>query len=63
MSDFFQILGVGVGAYVAYGLVTGEVYAKSGAFGRTYERGAHPWGYWGAIGSYTLLAAALLLVF
>jgi hypothetical protein len=63
MDGLFQLLGVAVGCYVAYGLATGEVYAKSGVFGRRFRRDHEGLGYWSAIGAYTLLCAALLFWF
>jgi hypothetical protein len=63
MDGLFQLLGVAVGGYVAYGLVTGEIYAKSGVFGRRLRRDEESFGYWSAIGAYTVLCAMLLFWF
>jgi hypothetical protein len=63
MDGLFQLLGIAVGCYVAYGLATGEVYAKSGLFGRNFRRDEQGLGYWSAIGAYTLLSVALLFWF
>ncbi len=59
----FKALGIGVVAYVAYGVATGAVYARSGASGRTFYRDQEPFKYWSAIGSYGVLALLLLFVF
>jgi hypothetical protein len=63
MNELFRVLGVLLGCYVAYGLATGAVYAKSGVFGRTFQRDADGLGYWSAIGAYALLSVALLFWF
>ena len=60
---FFKLLGVFVAAYVAYGLATGAVYARSGLWGRTFRRGEDAFGYWSAIVAYSILAAMLLVLF
>jgi hypothetical protein len=59
----FKMLGLAVGLYVGYGLLTREVYAKSGISGRIFRRDDDPRGYWSAIVAYSLLALALLFVF
>ena len=60
---WFQLLGVAVACYVAIGLATGEVVAKSGLFARRLRRDEDRFGYWSAIGVYALLSAALLFWF
>ena len=59
----FELLGVVVGAYVGYGLVTGEIYGKSGPWGRTYRRDEDTRGYWSTVIAYSLLTLALLFWF
>lgn len=59
----FDALGVLVGLYAAWGAYTGEVYAKSRAWGRTIRREDEPRYFWAVIGIYALLALALVLVF
>ena len=59
----FKMLGVLVAGYVIYGFVTGEIYARSGFWGRTFRRDEEPWKYWGAMISYSLLAIALIFFF
>ncbi len=63
MAGLFQLLGVVVGIYVAYALLTGRVYAKSGIWGRTFLRDGDAWSYWSACIAYALLSAGLLLYF
>lgn len=63
MDIVFKLLGVALGCYVARALARGSVYAKSGVWGRTFTRSDNAFGYWSAIGAYTLLAIALALVF
>jgi hypothetical protein len=59
----FKILGSLLAGYVAYCLYTGRTFAKSGAWGREFDRDAQPFRYWSAIAAYALLAAALMTVF
>jgi hypothetical protein len=59
----FKILGVLVAGYVTYGFVTGEIYGRYRAWGRTFRRDEDPWRYWGAMVSYSLLATALIFFF
>jgi len=63
MDQLFRLLGVLLGCYVAYGLATGAVYAKSRLFGRTFQRDEDGLGYESAIGTYSLLSVALLFWF
>jgi uncharacterized BrkB/YihY/UPF0761 family membrane protein len=63
MTGIFKILGVAVAGYIVYGFVTGEIYARSRAWGRTFRRDSEPWKYWGAMISYFLLAIALIFFF
>jgi hypothetical protein len=63
MTEIFRLLAVLVACYVAFGLVTGEVYAKSGVWGRSFRRDEGGLGYWSAIGAYALLALMLGFVF
>jgi hypothetical protein len=59
----FKFLGVAVAAYVAWGLVTGTVHAKRGAWGQTIRREDDARGYWSAIVAYLVLALMLFFVF
>lgn len=63
MDAGFRLLAVLLALYVVYGLATGEVHAKSGVWGRTFQRDESPLGYWGAIGSYAVLALMLAFLF
>ncbi|MGH8175888.1 MAG: hypothetical protein ACREV5_06460 [Steroidobacter sp.] len=59
----FKMLGVLLSIYVVHCLMTGAVLAKSGAWGRTYRRDENALGYWGAVGSYSVLVLALFFLF
>lgn len=59
----FEALGVIVGSYALYAAVTGEVYAKAGAWGRTVSRSESPEYFWVVIAIYAGLALALVTVF
>jgi hypothetical protein len=63
MSGIFQTLGLLVGGYTVYGLVTGEVYAKYRSGGRLFRRADDGRGYWSAIVAYAVLATMLIFVF
>ncbi len=63
MHGPFRILGVALACYVVLALLRGQVYARSGPWGRDFARDADALGYWSAIVCYCLLAAALLFVF
>lgn len=63
MDTLFRLLGALVVGYVAYGLRAREIYARSGAWGRTFRRDENAFGYWSAIASYGVLAVLLLFVF
>ena len=59
----FKALGAFIALYVICALTTGAVYARAGAWGRSYGRDTDPLGYWSAIGSYIVLVFALFFVF
>lgn len=59
----FKLLGVLVIAYTAYGAWRGEVFAKSGPWGKTIVREDSPRYFWAVIAIYGLLGLALLTVF
>lgn len=59
----FKLLGVLVIAYAAYGAWRGEVFAKSGPWGKTIVREESPRYFWVVIAIYGLLGLALLTVF
>lgn len=59
----FKMLGLLLGLYTLYAAATGEVYAKSGAWGRTVSRAESPEYFWVVIAIYAALALALAIVF
>jgi hypothetical protein len=60
VRETFRLLGVLLGLYVAYGVANGEVYARSGVWGRTFRRDEDSWSYWSTIVVYCGLTLALL---
>jgi hypothetical protein len=62
MGSVFKVLGAAITCYVAYGLLTGAIYARYRAWGRTFYREDDAAGYWSAIAAYAVLAALLLFV-
>lgn len=63
MNGLFKALGVLLAVYVVLAVLNGSVYAKSGVWGRTFNRVDQPLRYWSAIGVYALLSAALTFWF
>ena len=61
--SLFDFAGLLVGIYATYAAVTGEVYAKSGVWGRTVSRTADPVNFWMTVAIYAGLAVALAVVF
>lgn len=59
----FKLLGSLLAVYAFYALVQGEVYAKSGAWGRTVRKAESPGYFHTVLAIYFLLAAALIFVF
>jgi len=59
----FKLLGVAVLCYTAYAVARGEVYAKSGAWGRMVSRAESRDYFWLVIAVYAALGIALLTVF
>lgn len=59
----FTALGVLLCLYTLYGLIAGEIYVKSGVWGKQLSRADSPQAYWAAIVIYTALAIALMTVF
>jgi hypothetical protein len=59
----FKLLGVLVALYTAYAAFTGEVFAKSGPWGRTVSRQESPRYFWIVIVIYAGLSVALVTVF
>ena len=59
----FKALGFILAIYTVYAAFTGEVYAKSGASGRTVSKEESPTYFWVVIGIYAALSVALVTVF
>jgi hypothetical protein len=59
----FKLLGVLVAAYTIRAVVRGEVYAKSGVWGRIVCRSASPEYFWIVITIYAALSLALFALF
>jgi hypothetical protein len=59
----FRVLGAALACYVVHALLRGHVFARSGVWGRDFDRDGDRWGYWSALVAYALLSAALLFVF
>jgi hypothetical protein len=63
MRSVFRPLGVVISRYVAYALARGEIYARSGIWGKAFRRDENEFGYCSAVISYGLLASALVFLF
>lgn len=59
----FKLLGVLIGLYVAFAVVRGEVFAKSGVWGRTVSKLDSPEYFWVVVTIYGALSLALLTIF
>jgi uncharacterized BrkB/YihY/UPF0761 family membrane protein len=59
----FKVLGVLVAVYTAHAAFRGEVFARSGAWGRTVTRSDSPRYFWVVIGVYATLSVALVTIF
>jgi len=59
----FRVLGVLVLIYAVFATFKGEVYAKSGPWGRMVSRGTSPHDFWVVIGIYGCLGIALITIF
>jgi hypothetical protein len=59
----FKLLGCLLVLYVVYAASEGEVYAKSGVWGRTLSRTDSPRSFWTVIVIYAALALALITIF
>lgn len=59
----FKALGILIAAYTAYAAFTGQVFAKSGPWGRQVSRQAQPGYFWSVIAIYAALALALITIF
>lgn len=59
----FKMLGVSVLLYTVFAALKGEVYAKSGVWGRTVSRTTSPEYFWVVIAIYACLGIALIAIF
>lgn len=59
----FKALGLLVALYAVYAVVKGDVYAKSGVWGKTVSRTESPEYFWVVIAIYAALALALATIF
>ncbi|HMN44126.1 MAG TPA: hypothetical protein PKE27_06130 [Povalibacter sp.] len=59
----FKLLGALLALYTLFAGLRGEVFAKSGVWGRTIARETNPRYFWVVIGIYAALSVALLTVF
>jgi len=59
----FKALGALVALYLAYAVMTGEIYAKAGPVGRKISRDESPRAFWAAVGAYGCLALMLVFLF
>ncbi len=59
----FKMLGALVGLYTLFAALQGEVYAKSGPWGRTVSREDSPEYFWVIIAIYAGLSVALITLF
>lgn len=59
----FKLIGALLVLYTLFAAINGEVYAKSGVWGRTIRKVDEPTYFWIVIGIYAALSIALFLVF
>lgn len=59
----FKLLGVLVGLYTILAAFKGEVFARSGVWGRTISKHDSPEYFWVVIAIYGALSVALLTIF
>jgi len=62
VTSLFKLLGVLLSIYVVWSVIRGEVFVKSGVWGKTLLRDESPGAFWMAIAIY-ILSAALFMVF
>lgn len=61
--SLFDFLGMLLALYVLYAALSGQVFAKSGAWGKTIARKESPVDFWMTIAIYGGLAVALETIF
>jgi hypothetical protein len=59
----FKLLGLLVALYTLYAVLNGEVFARSGPWGKMISREDSPRYFWAVIVCYVALALALMTVF
>lgn len=59
----FRLLAAGLALYVAYAVLRGKVYVKTGPSARSVSRADSPEYFWTTIAIYAGLAVALATVF
>ncbi len=59
----FKIIAAFIAGYVAYSVLRGEVFIKSGVWGKSISREESPTEFWLAIVIYTGLAIAVAVFF
>lgn len=59
----FKPLGVLIALYALYAAVRGEVFVKSGVWGKRVLRDESPQAFWGSVVLYALLAVAVFFFF
>jgi len=63
MHAIFKALGFLLLVYTVIAIARGQVYAKSGVWGRVFDRAESPREFWSVIVVYLLLSASLVFVF
>jgi hypothetical protein len=56
----FKLLGLVVALYTLYAVLNGEVFARSGQWGKIISQDDSPRYFWGVIAIYAALALALM---
>jgi hypothetical protein len=59
----FRLIGALLVLYTLFAAINGEVYAKSGVWGRTIRKADEPTYFWIVIGIYAALSIALFVIF
>jgi hypothetical protein len=63
MQGLFDVLGVCLAIYTAWAAVTGSVFVRHRAWGRTVLRDDEALYFWAVIAIYGVLAVALIVYF
>lgn len=59
----FDVLGALLGLYTVHAAITGAVFAKHRAWGKTVHRSESPAYFWGVIAIYAVLSVLLIAWF